>query len=227
MEGFGQEVSKFRSNLVSYFSSCKLVYNTVRYQFIWSENSKFSFSSHIFFFILLQDTRILGFFFMRFLHCCVFVSFYEYCFLHVPALINVNFLPSPCQPLIPPSLVILNNPILFRTLVPKLGKILQLGVQQKKKNEKLKSYLGPLKKPLQACSDSFRWTFIFSLHECFEQRVCKLLDYRLLCHRPYDSDISTLPCLPCPTTKKIVAGNGSLTIVAGFGDIYFTPIVSK
>ena len=108
---------------------------------------------------------------------------------------------------------------------PKTEENSAIGGFNNEEMEKLRSLLGSLDKPTGACSLVLSGTPSFSFCINASNKVYDdswVIDSGATDHiTPKSQLFHTFT--PSPSNKKIVVANGSLDIVAGFGDIYITP----
>ena len=103
---------------------------------------------------------------------------------------------------------------------PKLRKIQRFNNEE---IEKLRSLLGSLDKPTGACSLALSNTPLFSFCINASNRVYSwVIDSGAIDNMTSKSQLF-YTYTPSLSNKKIAVANGSLSTVAGFGDIYITP----
>ena len=93
--------------------------------------------------------------------------------------------------------------------------------------KKWRSLLGSLDKPTGACSLALSGTSSLSFCINASYRVYDdswVIDFGATDHMTSKSQLFHTYTLS-PSNKKVTVANGSLAIVAGFGDIYITPIL--
>ena len=91
--------------------------------------------------------------------------------------------------------------------------------------EKLRSLLGSLEKPSGACSLALSGEFSFPFCLTASNKISNnfwIIDSGATDHMTPTSQLFHT-YTPCPSSRKIAVANGSLTTVAGFGDIHITP----
>ena len=105
-----------------------------------------------------------------------------------------------------------------------LSKVQEQRVFNSEEVEKLRELLGTLEKPSGACSLAFSGkSSSFGLNVSDKSLICSwIIDFRATDHMTHSSQ-HFITYTPCPSNRKIVVADGSLTTVASLGNIQITP----